>query len=233
MKTKLIILLILLVNTSIAQQIKEDSVLNKINSELPKGWVMKIKDSVMTIEKIDSVWVILTNHINEDRNLKDYKESTDEELKVKFEKVGSKHKYRFTYRIETIMSSEELKQAKTHNDLILTRTKELWNKYGIDAFYTPPKITRGKPLYNEKYAPKNAKDSLNLKKYLEESAQLETLKIIIPDKCTEKYNLFPVGESWYSSIFDNSSFVDIYPKYMSGELFRICEMITKYTDCKN
>src|ERR1035437_5007802 len=131
------------------------------------------------------------------------------------------------------MSSEELKQAKTHNDLIHERTKELWNKYGIDAFYIPAKITRGKPLYNEKYAPKNAKDSLNLKKYMEESTELESKKIIIPGQCTEKYNLFPVGESCYRSIFDNSSFVDTYPKYVSSELFRVCEMISKYTDCRN
>ena len=232
MKKQLIILFVILAQSGWGQSgIEKDSVLMNIKSELPKGWIMKINDTTLVIERVDSVWIIYTNHINEPVTLKN-KRLTDNELRKVFEKNGKKKKYSLTYRIGPKWSVIKLDQAKIHNDAILSAVGKLWDKYEIEKFYHRAKITRGKRLDVDSFEPKTKDDSLKLEKYQAEKEQLDKRMIIMPDKSTEYYSIFPPALSCDDRIYYNSVYTDVYPTNADGELSKVCNVIRNHCEHK-
>jgi hypothetical protein len=231
-KRFLILLFALFVQSSYGQVWTiNDSAINNIDSELPNGWMIKMNDTIFTLEKIDSVWVIYTNHVNEPGKQLDYREPTDDELKNIFQKEGQKEIYKLCYKIEPRWDNIKLDKAKIYNDSLLNSINKLWDKYEIEKFYHRVKVTNGKQWDKDKFEPKTKDDSLKLEKYLGEKDQLEKLKIIIPDKCTELYSLFSIEPTCYDRFYNNGMFSDVYPKSVSNEWWKVCEIMWKY--CNN
>ena len=227
MKNQVIILFALLVQVARGQVlVEEDSVLKKIHSELPSGWVIKISNTFMTIEKTDSVWAIITNHINEPGPLPGHKNPTNDELKAKFEKYGHKKKYYLSYRIEQKWNDAKMKGAKRRNDSIRIEIGKFWDKYGIEKFYYRPKNGKGKQWDEARFEPKTKDDTLNLEKYKNEKKPLDNLIIDVPDKFSQKYSLF--HSDCYYTIHVNSLHEDVYPKSANTELHQVCEKIYKF-----
>lgn len=209
-----------------------DSVINNIGSELPNGWFLKSAYPVLRIEKIDSVWVMYVNHVNEPGKQLGYKEGKDEELKNIFQKEGRKEIYELSYKVEQRWSTIKLNQAKAHNDSLINSINKLWDKYEIETFYYHGKVTKGKQWDEDKFEPKTKDDSLKLAKYQAEKEQLKKLEITIPEKNTELYSLFPLGHTCYDRFYNNSMYTDVYPKSAKDEWFKVCEIISKHCDNK-
>jgi hypothetical protein len=233
MKNTLILIFILFAQTLFGQEfLKNDSILRKVNSELPEGWEMKMEGTTLSIEKKDSVWVIFTNHINEAPKGINYKEPTESELKTKFEKEGKKMKYSITYRVESRCNETEKLKAKLRNDSINVLVDQLWEKYKIEKFYHRAKVINGKSRENDRFEPKTSADSLQLKNFNNEKAVVEKRLIRMPDKCTQKYSLFAISEYCFDSVHNNPGFSDTFPKEADNEWSQVCGIIYKYCICK-
>lgn len=187
---------------------------------------MTISGDKINIERRDTVYTLITNHINEEPRAK---EETKKELQEKFMKYGRKEKLILSYHIEPIWSDEKMKLERKHNDSIKTLIDISRNKYGINSMIIHSVV---KPGYDYPYDPKTKDDSLRLSQFKNEEEELNKHLYQLPDKKTQQYYLFNTDHSCNGSHYD-FEFLDIYPKAASDELYKICDFISALKDIKH
>ncbi len=211
-KLAILVFIIFIVQIGLGQiTFENDSVLMKIKSGLPQGWTMTINNSILLIEKTDSVRFIF---------------NPNPELMNSPAPADYKGKYKQSYQIEPKWTYQKRKQTHINNDSLNKEIEKLWGKYQVEKFYLPDINSKSKEGPVKKFQPKTKSDSLKLKKYMKEKELLENQYIIyIPDKCTEKYSLL--------DYYINYHYTTIIPASAMDEIKKVTEMINKLCICNN
>jgi hypothetical protein len=211
-KTPILIFIILITKICLGQiTFENDSILKKMKSQIPNGWTMTINNSILFIEKTDSVRFIF---------------NPNPDIINGPAPQNYRGKYKISYRLEPKWTSQKRTQTRLTNDSINKEIEKLWGKYQVEKFYLldPNSMSKEGPI--KKFQPKTKDDSLKLKKYLAEKELLESQYVIyIPDKCTEKYSLF--------DYYINYHYTTIIPANAMDEIKKVTEMINKFCVCYN
>ncbi|MEI7597505.1 MAG: hypothetical protein WCK02_17285 [Bacteroidota bacterium] len=212
MKTKIIVLAILILPLMVKAQknsseiIKNDATLSLINSALPKAWVMSIENNIMIVERLDSVKIVMGNRF--DSPLSKMPKPEREGL---IKSQGYSAKSRIIYRIDSLWDINKIIEAKSNNDAIYAKYRELPEKHKIADL----KKMGGR---NSKavYQPRNEADIKNIKAYEEEKTALENKLIKLPNFSTKNYSVFFISHEGFD---DDNHFV--FPEQASIDLFSI------------
>ena len=202
-----------------ATEITGDSVLTRIKSVLPASWTIQIQNDSLHLERKEPIYIIFTNHINEQVN---NEHLTEEETKSRFEKHGRKERLRLSFRIELKWSSEKTMTTKQHNDSIAQEIEKLRDKYAIRELFKPGKIIMGKRSGDDHYEAVTKDDSLRLERFQKKESELKMLIKPIPDKCTEKYSLFSLATGSDELFPYSPEYTDVYPTSAIEEWRSVC-----------
>jgi hypothetical protein len=191
-----------------------DSIINKIYSYLPKGWIVTEGKNQLIFQYPDSV-ISLEGSRFDTTYLKEIKAERIERIKT----FGKKGLSRIVLNYETKWSYTKLLTTKNTNSTYSQKLKKLPEKYGITALYNKELSTKQNPLYigvtdNEKNA---------VKKYENERKEILAKITTMPNYNTEKYTFFLVS---YEGCNDDSHFV--IPEEASLQMYKILSLFFEY-----
>jgi hypothetical protein len=214
-KMKKIILIILLSgfasigisqNSNNDQLFNDDNVLNNVIRFIPKGWMAKVNEGVLIIERTDSIWILEENWLQNPR----------EDKAERNKRVISKGKRSTSYvkiEFEQKWSSEKLANVKTENNAYTKLLNELPEKHKITELGTQ---LSGKKMSGVTYMARTNDDKKRLANYYKEKENIEKLIRKIPDMNSENYSLFVAD---FKGCIDDNHY--IYPCEASVELYTI------------
>lgn len=221
----LVLLLVLLCNMANAQNVFEkDSVLKNLRDSLPKGWVMKQKDSLLIIARTKPIYRTGANHINENYDPhKHDKVTTDDDPPPA---NGRKDTMKFVLKISPKWSDENYKRAEERNDTLRKKIDKLrsLHKYGGENKY----ISRGKGEKSEVIKGDSVIHAFNRK--LEDTIDiLEKQKITMPEYCTQFFFLSypPRTREDYMELM----FTDVFPWQAELESHKIENLLVDICAC--
>ncbi|MFA5783139.1 MAG: hypothetical protein WC868_12805 [Bacteroidales bacterium] len=192
----------------------EDSILNKIITSIPKGWIVSTKNGEIIFEKTDSVLIL-----NEDRYNTQNINKTKAERIERIKTHGIKGKSRLVLKYENRWTYEKILTVKNTNTYVYQEIKKLPEKYKIANLYDKTLSSRETAIYTG--VTQKEKDQIS--KYEKEKKELLSNTIVLPNYNTEKYSFFTKSMSGYN---DNTH--DIYPEEASLQLFQILTLFIEY-----
>ena len=89
---------------------KNDALLARLESALPAGWTMVVRDDSIAIERREKVWVLWENRINAPLS-----RETDEERSARIRKLGQPTTCRIVFRAEERWTPERVAKARAAN----------------------------------------------------------------------------------------------------------------------
>jgi len=220
-KIKIILAMIILVFLSPgylkAEEIlfKKDAVLKKISEALPPDWNISVSGENLIFDRAGTVSVLFENKINAE----DMSRQKNRDQKIK--KLGKSEKCRMIYRCEPLWPTAALNSAKTTNEEIHQKIRELEEKNNMKNLRKDP--PNGKSP--EQFTAKTPEDKEKIEKYEKEKGELELKIIKLPDHNTELYSLFFVSETGVEDEFHSVS-----PADASQEAYRVKNIISEYCE---
>ncbi|HSY76104.1 MAG TPA: hypothetical protein VK890_04565 [Bacteroidia bacterium] len=204
--------------------VEKDSVLRNIKRSLPNGWTISIVGDKLFIERTDSAYEVIGMIPD---SVKKWGNNTPKQKmrQYAYTHEGNALKLSFSYRIETKWTIKKIKLAKLHNDSIQAVKKKLWADPEARRVFLPDSKTfvptKGG---DENYRFTSKEDSLKRAHYNTESQKLEDLKWPLPNKATEKYNLFDI----ITYVAPNGPIMSIYPESANAEYEQVSNLMYKY-----
>ena len=189
---------------------QQDSVLKKVQSQLPKNWSMKIQKDELIVECSEPVWVLFENQINAPLDL----ESQEKRIE-RIKKYGHETKARLTFRCESKWSDAKIEQTKKDNDLVYKKMDALIDKYNIRHLMDKNLNSKDGDLF----IPKNSDDKKRIKDYYAAKNEVEKELKKLPDYNTEKYSLFLIDTIGY-----NDDFHIVHPPEISAQIYQIQQL---------
>jgi hypothetical protein len=183
-----------------------DSVLNKIYSYLPKGWIVTEKNNKIIFQRIDSAYVMENSYDSI------FYTSTKAERRARIMKEGKKTVSRITFRCEEKWNYTKLLTTKNNNLYYNKKLQGLPEKYKITSLLDKDLSTKSDPVF----VGTTEKEKEAIKKYEKERSEILANITNLPSYNTEKFSLFLVSREGYT---DSSNYV--VPEEASLQLFKI------------
>ena len=103
-----------------------DPVLERLKSNLPKGWTITRNKNELILERLEPCWLMMENRINAPMS-----RETEADLKKRFMENGKKDSPKILIRLETDWSEEKVKTVKTQNARVYQEIENLRVQMGM------------------------------------------------------------------------------------------------------
>lgn len=216
MKTLLSLLGILLILFSAchSQTIKAapiDTILSRLEKQLPSGWNMIQMDTQLTLKRKETVWILAENRINAPIDMESIADRNQ-----RIQTRGQKGVTQMVYTLEPRWTSAKIDKSKDLNKQIHQAIQALPETLNISHLYNQILSSKGTPTYTAK----TESDKASIKQYQAEKERLEKQLIKLPDHHSQFYSLFHKSSSGYEDDLNL-----IYPQEASKEWYQIRNLL--------
>ncbi|MBI4645323.1 MAG: hypothetical protein HY738_01715 [Bacteroidia bacterium] len=191
----------------------EDKKLAEMKKLLPVNWNISILDTMLIIERKDSVWIMFENKINAEPDFN----TTQTERENRIMQYGIKAKCRIIYRVEDKWSDRKISAYKANNDSIQRIINSLPEKYHLTELLSQPSKDEQYSFYDL-----SEEESKALALYNKEQKELEDKKKKLPNCHTDNYSLFYIGMEGTEDELHT-----VYPGEASTEAYQLQNKICK------
>jgi len=189
--------------------IKNDSLLNKLQSKLIDDWNLKVSNDTLFIESKNYIWIDFYNSAGAPHDDPEYAKFTDEYL----QKNGRKTKMIVLFDIQNKWDAQKISQAENENKKIYAETDSLIYKYKLDH------LKRSYRYSEELIWGATEDEEKRFEEYKIEKEKILQKITEIPIYNSQNYSLFVISKTWY---FSNKSYYMlpmIYPDVEEKKVF--------------